>query len=286
MNAPGTPFRFVSTGRSDVGRVRSVNEDAFIERIFPDHPAIGLWAVADGMGGHALGDVASGRIVDLLDTVAPAEKASAFLAAVRRALEQANADLRHLGFTRAGGGIVGSTVAVLLAFGPNYACVWAGDSRIYRLHDGRLKLLTRDHSPVQELVDMGLISEQEASRHPEANVITRAVGAGPALKLSVGQGPIADGDVFLLCSDGLTRMVGGPAIERTLRQQPKTAADALVEQALAAGGEDNVTVVVVRCLLSAGRPEPVNRAEERAATERTLPMADADGTNLNPSSRG
>jgi serine/threonine protein phosphatase PrpC len=272
-------FRFTSAARSHVGHVRSVNEDAFLDR-----PAVGLWAVADGMGGHSLGDVASEHVVNLLATVPPAEKAEDLLTSVHRVLDEANADLIQLGSTRALGGVVGSTVVVLLVFGLYYACVWAGDSRVYRLHEDRIEQLTRDHSRVQEMIDSGRITAGEASRQPGSNIITRAVGAESVLRLSAGQGRIASGDVFLLCSDGLTRRVADADIERMLSLDPQAAADALVKLALEAGGEDNVTVVIVRCV-STGQPAVQVADEATTVPKRAMPAvdgADSGATHPNP----
>jgi serine/threonine protein phosphatase Stp1 len=141
---------------------------------------------------------------------------------------------------------IGSTVVILLACDSTFACLWSGDSRIYRLRNDELMQLTRDHTPVQELIDAGQLREEYADNHPLANVITRAVGTNPQLMLDVVSGEITTDDLFLLCSDGLSRMVSDREICAILREQPlHKVTDALIAAALARGGRDNVTVVVV-----------------------------------------
>jgi serine/threonine protein phosphatase PrpC len=230
---------FASAGLSHVGRVRTVNEDAWLAR-----PELGLWAVADGMGGHARGDLASRTIVEALDRLPHPGDARAHLRAVEVALAEAHAQLQSL--AGAAGDICGSTVATLLAFDRHYAVVWAGDSRIYRRRGGRLEQLTRDHSLVQELVDDGRLSPEAAGLHPLRSRITRALGmAGPLLP-ECRQGELAAGDLFLLCTDGLLAHLDEPAIDALLAgQAPEAAATALVDATLAAGAVDNVTLVLV-----------------------------------------
>ena len=164
-------FQYTSAAVSDVGRVRSLNEDAYLSR-----PDLGLWVVADGMGGHDAGDVASGMIVERLDKLQAPESARSFLNNVTGLLQGVNDELRQRAKAQGDNCVIGSTVVAFLVYGRHYACVWAGDSRIYRLHRGRLQRLTRDHSYVQELIDRGNLSPEEAASHPQANVITRAVG--------------------------------------------------------------------------------------------------------------
>jgi serine/threonine protein phosphatase PrpC len=235
-----SPLGFRSAGLSHVGRVRALNEDAWLAR-----PELGLWAVADGMGGHARGDLASRTVVDALARVPPPLDAPGFLRAVENALAGAHAALRHVAADT--GELCGSTVVALLAFGGHCAFVWAGDSRIYRLRGGRLQRLTRDHSVVEELVERGLITAGEARVHPFRNQITRAVGIDGELDLQRGQGDLAGDDLYLLCSDGLTAHLDDAAIAEVLSSgAPETAARGLVDLTLAAGASDNVTVVVVR----------------------------------------
>jgi len=231
-------FKFLSVGRTHEGCVRELNEDAMLNR-----PDIGLWAVADGMGGHDGGEVASATVIDALDNVDNFCTAYAFRDAAAQALHWANAKIFALSVER---GTMGATVVTLLAHGNHYACLWAGDSRIYLYRTGALKRLTRDHSVVQEMVDAGAISEERARAHPRANVITRAVGARDQLDLESAVGSLQAGDRFLLCSDGLTGVVTEREIcEAMIRAPLEAAAERLLEQALARGAPDNVTLVLV-----------------------------------------
>lgn len=231
-------FKFLSVGRTHVGCVRSLNEDAVLNRA-----DIGLWAVADGMGGHESGEVASAAVVDALSGVSNFTTAYAFRDAAAQAMIEANAKLVELS---AGRGTMGSTVVALLVHEGHYACLWAGDSRAYLYRGGALKRLTRDHSVVQEMVDAGAITEDRARAHPRANVITRAVGARERLDVDSVFGPLQSGDRFLLCSDGLTGVVSDREIaEQMIRAPLEAAAERLIDQALARGAPDNVSLVLV-----------------------------------------
>jgi serine/threonine-protein phosphatase Stp1 len=231
-------FKLLSVGRTHVGCVRSLNEDAVLNRA-----DIGLWAVADGMGGHDGGEVASAAVVDALSGVSNFTTAYAFRDAAAQALVEANARLVELS---AGRGTMGSTVVTLLAHEGHYACLWAGDSRAYLYRAGALKRLTHDHSVVQEMVDAGAITEERARAHPRSNVITRAVGAREQLEIESVFGPIHAGDRFLLCSDGLTGVVTDREIaEHMVRAPLQVAAERLIDQALARGAPDNVSLVLV-----------------------------------------
>lgn len=232
-----TALSWRSVARTHVGLVRSRNEDNFLDR-----PEAGLWAVADGMGGHADGERASRLIVERLGTVPTAEDPRAFLAAVRTALAEANASLCG----GRGHDISGSTAVVLLAAGGRFACCWAGDSRLYRLRAGRLERLTHDHNLTGELLAGGEITEEEAFGHPLSNRITRALGIDSRLELDLVQGGMSPGDRYLLSSDGLHGSVRDAEIARLLQGADLAAcADALIKAALDAGAPDNVTVVLV-----------------------------------------
>jgi serine/threonine protein phosphatase PrpC len=231
---------FRSAGLSHVGLVRDHNEDAWLAR-----PEIGLWAVADGLGGHARGEAASAAIVAALARLPAPPDAPAHLRAVEAALAAAHAEIQALAAGEAD--ICASTVAALVAHDRYYAVLWAGDSRVYRLRAGRLERLTRDHSLVQELVDGGRLAPAEADGHPMRNRITRALGLPGPLGLDRAQGELADGDVFLLCTDGLTGLVDEATTLRLLGAEGEDrGAQALIAAALEAGGDDNVTVVLVR----------------------------------------
>jgi len=223
--------------------VRKLNEDSYLS-----HDDVGLWVVADGMGGHQAGDLASQNVISALDYVTPCRDIGELLHATRQAIWEANAHLislaGHYDKTRR----PGSTVAVLLINDDDAAVVWAGDSRIYRLRHGQVEQITRDHSHVQELVDQQLIRPEEAESHPVANVITRAVGIEEPLELDVLHFDIQDGDRFLLCSDGLSRLVSLEEIQNLLQtQELEESVQSLLHTALVRGAPDNVTIITVLC---------------------------------------
>ncbi|MGK7867383.1 PP2C family protein-serine/threonine phosphatase [Falsiroseomonas sp. E2-1-a20] len=221
------------------GTVRPRNEDAFIDR-----PDIGLWAVADGAGGHGAGDVASAAVIAALQDLPPGLSAAEMLAQLRLRITAVHADLQRQAREAGPGRIIATTLVVLLARGGHYAALWAGDSRIYLLRQGAFTRLTRDHSLVQDLVDQGLLAEADAEGHPQANIITRAIGAEGELELDKVSARIAPGDLFLLCSDGLFKAIPEAEIAAMLAagQQPED----LLRLALANGARDNVTAITVR----------------------------------------
>jgi protein phosphatase len=233
-----TELRWTSAARTDVGLVRSRNEDAYLAE-----PRRGLWAVADGMGGHAFGDFASRAVVDALASLpAPATLAD-FIECARARLVEVNDRLREEARARQVP-VIGSTVVVLLACGLDAACLWAGDSRVYLFRQGRLQQLTRDHNQIEALRARGA---DLAAAVASPNMITRAVGAAEAIEFDVATLSARDGDIFLLCSDGLSTPVGEEAIAAALAPGDcEGAAQELVTQALANGGRDNITVVVLR----------------------------------------
>jgi serine/threonine protein phosphatase PrpC len=233
-------LKFLSIGRTHVGCVRDLNEDAFLNR-----PDIGVWAVADGMGGHDGGEVASARVIAALESVGACADAYALRDRASRALLKANEELVTRGLEQFGGAI-GSTVAALLAHRGHFACLWAGDSRVYLYRNAHLRQLTHDHSVVQEMVDAGGLRAEDARRHPKGNMITRAVGARANLELDAVYGAIQRGDRILLCSDGLTSVLEDREIAEELNRAPaERAAERLIARALSRGVNDNVTVVIV-----------------------------------------
>lgn len=233
--------RLRSVACSHAGLVRKHNEDSYLNR-----PDIGLFVVADGMGGMTAGDVASAAIVTSLDEIAGTADAPALLQAVRTRLAAVNAALRGLAERRGPAVAIGSTVAGLVVRDGHFACFWAGDSRVYRYRAGELDRLTRDHSLVQDMVDAGLLAPGDAEAHPHASVIQRAVGIEDKLLLDGVHAAVEAGDVFLLCSDGLTRMVGDEELEDQLGRGPIEAiSDALLALVLRRGAKDNVTTVLV-----------------------------------------
>ncbi len=243
-------FHFRSSACSHVGVVRKLNEDAFLDR-----PDLGLWVVADGMGGHDSGDLASGMVVQALDGIMPMASGAALLTEVKSRLDQVHRELRAEAARRGPEHLIGTTVVALLVSGQRFACVWAGDSRLYLLRDGVLVQLTRDHSHVQELVELGELRPEDADHHPHANVITRAVGAAEDLGLELCRDRLEPDDVLLLCSDGLSRVVPQREIAGVLASGDiDRAAQRLVDLAIEHGTRDNVTAVVVAC--EGAAPEP------------------------------
>jgi protein phosphatase/serine/threonine-protein phosphatase Stp1 len=240
----GTTARFGSfrsRAATHAGTANRLNEDAFVNR-----PDLGLWAVADGAGGHESGEVASAEVAGLLQTVDASLSAGEMLVVVRARLEEAHARLQDAGSQRGAGLMVATTVVVLLARDDHFACLWAGDSRAYLLRGQALTRITRDHSLVQGLVESGAISEAEAAGHPKANIITRAVGAGSdLLELDKRTGQLMPGDRLLLCSDGLCKTLPEEELAELLAGDPDTAAERLVMAALAAQATDNVTAVTI-----------------------------------------
>lgn len=227
--------------RTHFGTVRSVNEDRYIMR-----PDVGVWAVCDGVGGHGHGDVASQMVVDALQCVKPQDNPYALLEAVTAAAQGANAALRRFSTDQSAIRPIGTTLVTLLIQDNHFACLWAGDSRVYRLRDGSLEQVTRDHSMAQELVDAGLVSPEQARTHPQSNVITRALGM-EKLTLERRHGPLHANDTFLLCSDGLTGVLSDDDLSAHMRNPSlRTGVDAMIHSALDRGARDNVTAMLVR----------------------------------------
>jgi len=227
---------------SDVGCRRQINEDAMLAR-----PDLGLWVVADGMGGHAAGDFASRTIVEQLDTVGCAVSAEDLAARCMERLHRANALIRARS-AELGGSTVGATVVAVLAHGPAFSCIWSGDSRVYLFRNGQLLQQTRDHTEVNALLAAGTITQAEADSWPRKNVITRAIGVEDRVHCDQLQGQLEPGDVLLLCSDGLTEHMQDHEIASCLgRLAPQQACDALIRETLSRGARDNVTVVAVKC---------------------------------------
>ena len=237
-------FRFETGTATHTGRVREVNEDG----LFAD-PDWGVWLVADGMGGHENGRLASATIVEEVSTIGHAVSAPDLLARFRDRIFRANAKLLQAAEHKGPNVIIGSTVAAVLVYGAHYACIWSGDSRIYLMRGDEIRQVTRDHTEVQELVDRGAVSAAEARNWPRRNVITRAVGIFDDPELDLVQGEIKPGDVFVVCSDGLTGPVEDAEILHHVdAKDAQVACDALINMALDRGARDNVTVIVVRCL--------------------------------------
>jgi len=236
--------RFAGYGKSDKGLVRAGNEDAYAIR-----PESGLCVVSDGMGGAAAGEVASRMFVDTALDIFPRDGCrhdgqaaelvrKAFGLANRAILRHARENPQHAG--------MGCTGEILLLREERYIVGHVGDSRTYILRDGELKQLTRDHSFVQVLVEQGVITSAEARRHRYRNMILRAVGTNDTLAVDLLSGKLFAGDLFLMCSDGLTNMIEAAEIQAALSSPEDLAhkVDGLIEQANAYGGTDNITVVL------------------------------------------
>jgi protein phosphatase/serine/threonine-protein phosphatase Stp1 len=240
--------RWRSCAATHPGAVRTTNQDRFVNR-----PDLGLWAVADGAGGHLDGGRAAGLIAAALNAVAPGLGAGEVLSDARRRVLEAHAEL--VAEAADGPGLVASTVVVLLIRSDHFACLWAGDSRAYLMRAGTLHRVTRDHSVVQELVDAGAIAAADAESHPNANVITRAVGAGEALLLDKVSDRVAPGDRFLLCSDGLFKALDEARIAELVAVEDAAAAERLILAALEAQATDNVTAVTVSVVAKSADPD-------------------------------
>jgi len=232
-------------GKTDIGLRRSNNEDAFIIS-----PELGFCLAADGMGGAAAGELASKIFADTVleifaDSTDQSEKEilyrvkKAFSFANEKILDHATQNPNHEG--------MGCTAELLAFCGDGFALGHVGDSRTYRFRNGQLRQLTQDHTLVQQQIEEGLISSENIRNHPLRNVILRALGQERELALDLLRGKILPGDLFLLCSDGLTDMVQDDQIQEILSSDIDIhrKADKLVESAKAAGGKDNITVVLV-----------------------------------------
>ena len=207
----------------------------------------GLWAVADGMGGHDAGDVASAKVTEALMRLPIIYGLDEIVERAIAELKSVNQQLIVLAGSDDGRRTIGSTIVGLAIAGGQYRCFWAGDSRAYRIRDHQAERLTRDHSLVQDLVDAGMLEPEEAEGHPNASVITRAVGVVADLRVDIASGDVKPGDQFLLASDGLTRVVADIELLAVLTSMPPAeAADKLLEIVLSRGAPDNVTIIIVQ----------------------------------------
>lgn len=234
---------FECASRTDVGLRRKVNEDSLLVRT-----ERGLWAVADGMGGHEAGDVASSKVTESLLNLPIVYGLDNLVDCAVAALKKVNQELIALAGND-GQRTIGTTVAGLAVADGQYRCFWAGDSRAYRLRDGEIIQLTRDHSLVQDLVKAGMLTAEEAESHPNANVITRAVGVAEELKVDIVSGDTRPGDQFLLATDGLTRIVDDSELAAELASgHPREVAEKLIKTVLARGAPDNVSIIITKLI--------------------------------------
>lgn len=241
--------------RTDVGCVRDHNEDTLV--VAPP-----LYAVADGMGGHAAGEVASEIAVRTLEELAPR---TADTEALSKAVIAANMAVIEAAKENGRQGM-GTTLTAVVLEGERMAIAQVGDSRVYLLHQGNLQQITRDHSLMAEMIEAGELTEEEARVHPQRSVITRALGSDPEMIPDLYELNIASGDRLLLCSDGLTTMLEDDQVERLLvhHRDPQRCANALINEAISAGGLDNVTAIVVDVEGNAAREERKVRYKSRA----------------------
>lgn len=242
MNAPAViEWRWRSAQQTHRGKHRRHNEDAVLSRT-----QAGLWVVADGMGGHQAGEVASQAITTALAQLPLEGSLAERVDRVEDTLLGVNDQLRIHAASRGVGATVGSTVVAMIAVAGAAAVLWAGDSRLYRLRDGVLQQVTRDHNPVSDLLDQGAVTEAEALA-AETNVITRAVGGERCLHLDVAMFDVADQDTFLLCSDGLYRDLGMDELAVLLAgDDVDSMAEGLLARCLEGPALDNVSLVVAR----------------------------------------
>ena len=230
-----------SFGITDVGKARKHNEDSILDR-----GEIGLWVVADGMGGHAKGDVASQMIVETMKKVHEGVKLESYIDDIEDRLMDVNKRLVAKARESEKKTTIGSTVVLMLAYEKYCLYAWAGDSRLYRLRDKTLRQMTTDHSQVEVYVEQGLISREEAAVHPHGNMITRAVGAAEVLFLDMDIQEMQNGDRYLLCSDGLTKHTNDLEFEEMLQNgTPEECCKVMIDQTLDRGAGDNVTVIII-----------------------------------------
>jgi PPM family protein phosphatase len=246
-----------SAGKSDLGQIRKNNEDCYFVG-----QEIGLFLVADGMGGHRSGEVASRLACDIISNnlkhksidskaktmygeanTSLSEDSNNLLSAIRLA----NRMIYEAGANTVQNRGMGTTIVAVLVREKSYTIAWVGDSRIYLVRHGRLQQLTTDHSLVQEQMNKGLISSEQAETSEFKNVLTRAMGTSEEVEVDIAETNSFDGDYLLLCSDGLTRMVPDQLILETINkyQQPQNICDELINLANKAGGRDNITAIVI-----------------------------------------
>ena len=232
--------------QTNQGRVRTSNEDSFVA-----NPGAGLFLVADGMGGHAAGEIASQLASSTVESCVATGASSVedFPDMLRRAAQEANQRVFEAQQQDRALSGMGSTLTVLFLREDKYYIAHVGDSRAYRLRDGNLEQLTRDHSLVWHLYENGVLRKSDLSTHPQKNLITRSIGSHSQVDVDLEQRKACAGNVYLLCSDNLTNEVTDEGIHGILNarlSQPQQMADLLVDAANHAGGPDNITVVVVR----------------------------------------
>ena len=236
------PIIWKSAYDTNAGVVRALNEDSVLSL-----PEKQFWAVADGMGGYEAGNIASNMVVTSLQELDTSDSLNRWANNIEDRLLDVNHRILEYADIMLDGRTLGSTVVSLAIKGRVGICLWAGDSRLYRLRNRRLIQLSRDHSQVQEQIQQGYITAEQAENHPESNVITRAVGAHNILYVDINVFSVQLGDVFMLCSDGLYNMVADQTLTETLINLPiEQAVESLIQQAVDGGGDDNISVILVK----------------------------------------
>lgn len=237
-------MQFHTAARTDVGLKRKLNEDSILEK-----SEVGFWAVADGMGGHEAGEVASATVVEELGKIAPSLTSANCEELITGTLKQANRKLVELAQGSIAPRTIGSTAVALAIRNGQFHCLWAGDSRGYHVRARTITQITRDHSLVGDLVAAGLVSEEDAKTHPDANVITRAIGATTDVEIDTVSGEVHANDIFMLATDGVTRVVEDEELMTELTtRNPQQAIARISEMVLARGAPDNFSIIVIRVI--------------------------------------
>lgn len=250
------PIIWKSAQDTNIGTVREANEDAILSS-----PQLQFWAVADGMGGYEAGNVASQMIVSSLESLTASTGLDELVNKIEDRLLDVNHRILEFADIMLDGRTLGSTVVTLSIKGRVGVCLWAGDSRLYRFRNRQLLQLSRDHSQIQEQIQQGYITAENAIDSPDSNVITRAVGADPELYIDINVFSTQVGDIFVLCSDGLYNMVSDEEIAATLSEFIiDEAVKSLIQQALERGADDNISVILVKGVQStaAKQSEPAD----------------------------
>lgn len=236
------PIRWVSASATNAGMVRPENEDSIL-----DKNSLGLWVVADGMGGHEAGKVASSMIVDALNDLTRPQSMSRYVNEIENRLRDVNRRLLEYSEIMLDGRLIGSTFVGFTIIGQVGVCLWMGDSRLYLYRQTKLHQLSVDHSQVSELLQSGAITESEAIDHPDANVITRAIGTSDEVCIDYDVFSVQVGDVYLLCSDGLYNSVNVKDIGKIIEgKEPDDMVESLMGSALHNGATDNVSVIAIK----------------------------------------
>lgn len=252
-----------SVGFTHQGGTREHNEDAW--RAWPE---AGLWLVVDGMGGHSAGDVASRIICDTVGRDLAYHGAAAYdIERLEQSLQAANEAVRDYGAQALGGGTLGATLVALQIRDGQYRVLWAGDSRCYRLRSQHLEQLSRDHSQVNDLIRAGMLSPDNARGHPMAHVVTRALGVEPRVELERAEGQARLGDLFMLCSDGVSDEFEDQELHGFLANSSlQDASDAILYSALVNKCSDNITCLLVKAEMSGYHSRAIREERDPDAT--------------------